>query len=196
MRLVMTLLLLAALPAVVWGEDRAQPPPSHDPAASSTGARPRADPVPAAAQELARALLPQQEWDRLLDHYASTLSSQVSESLLGQGEKVPDDLQGNIRKELGQRIAYGQIVESQAHALAGRFTPEELKSTADFYASPVGKKVLDRLPDAQSQVGEDLQARLATAVPEIVQRLAPKALAAPEEGTGSGAGGDRQGKVR
>jgi hypothetical protein len=171
------------------GQQRAPPPASQDPAAISSGAGPRREPAPAAAQELARALLPQQEWDRLLDRYASTLSGQVSESLLGRGEKVPDDLQGSIRRELGQRIEYKQMVEAQAQALAGQFTAEELKRTAAFYASPVGKKVLDKLPEAQAQVGEDLQARLATAVPQIVQRLAPKALAAPEEGTGTGGSG-------
>ena len=67
-------------------------------------------------------------------------------------------------------------MDIQAQALAQHLTPDELRKVASFYSSPAGKKVLERLPEAQSEVAQQLQARLATAVPEIVQRFAPKAL--------------------
>ncbi len=137
-------------------------------------------PVPSAAGALARALLPEEQWNRILDRYAASLSGQVSEALTRGGETVPDGLGARVRSELGERLPYLETVDAQAQALAKEFTPSELKRATDFYSSALGKKVLLRLPEAQTAVADRLQQRLATAVPEIVQRLAPKAIPKPE----------------
>jgi uncharacterized protein len=153
---------------------------------------------PTAANDLARALLTKEQWGKVLDSYAQSLSGQISQALLSTGEKVPDDLRSKLRGELDKALPYQQTVDAQAAALAQQLTADELKKTATFYASPLGRKVLDRLPEAQSAVAQHLQARLATAVPEIVNRLAPKAMsgsphgapgAAPGGGAGSSGGG-------
>ena len=144
-------------------------------------------PVPPAAKDLSRLLVSQQRWDQLLDRYAAALSGQVSKALSSKGEPVPADLQNSMRKQLGDRLPYQQTVDTQAQALARQFTPDELRKIADFYATPAGKKLLDRLPEAQSEVGQQLESELAIAVPEIVKSIAPKALPSPgETGTGSG----------
>jgi hypothetical protein len=144
-----------------------------------------------AAQDLARALVSKDDWERVLDHYATGLSGQVTASLSARGEKVPDGMQVRIRKELGDELPYAQVVEKQALALADRFTQDELKRAAAFYASPLGRKVVEALPEAQSALGHELQTKLATAVPKIVQRVAPRALAseAPGEGAAPGKAG-------
>ena len=154
-------------------------------AASASSTRP----PPAAATELARALLTQEQWSRVLDSYATSLAGQVSEALLAKGEKVPDDLRPKMRSELERALPYQQTVQAQADALAKELTPDELKKTAAFYASPLGRKVLERLPEAQSTVAQELQGRLATAVPDIVKRLAPNAMAAKPPPAGGGATG-------
>ena len=198
---------LAVLPAAVHAQDRSQasapsaapvpapkadagPAPKAD-APPAPGAAPKhgaaAKPPPRAASDLARALLTQEQWDRLLDGYAKSLSSQLTQSLTAGGEKVPDDLDAKVRSELGRKLPYQQTVDAQAEALAKQLTPDELSKVASFYSSPLGRKVLDRLPEAQTAAAQQLQARLATAVPEIVQQLAPKALAPGGSGTGSGA---------
>ncbi|HEX9308502.1 MAG TPA: DUF2059 domain-containing protein [Anaeromyxobacter sp.] len=170
--------------------------PAHTGSAAAGGRAPsppaaqapeaRKSPPPPAASALARALLPQEQWDRILDRYATSLSGQVSDALSRGGEKVPDDLQGNVRRELSQRLPYQETVEAQAQALAKEFSADEMKKAADFYVSPLGKKVLEKLPDAQTEVAERLQERLAVAVPEIVQHLAPKAIQPPPGGDGAG----------
>ena len=172
---------------------RAEPVPAPKAAAPSTGG-PAATPS-GPASELARALLTQEQWSKVLDSYASSLAGQVSEALLSRGEKVPDDLRPKLRGELDRALPYQQTVQAQAEALSKALTPDELKRTAAFYRSPLGRKVLERLPDAQSAAAQQLQGRLATAVPEIVNRVAPKAMAsAPPAGGGApgapgGAGG-------
>ena len=159
--------------------------PGRTGASTPSSGAPSAKP-PAAATELARALLSQQQWSKVLDSYASSLSGQVSEALLSRGEKVPDDLRGKLRSELDRALPYQQTVQAQADALAKALTPDELKRTVAFYQSPTGRKVLERLPDAQSAVAQQLQARLATAVPDIVNRVAPKAMAGAPPGAGAG----------
>jgi hypothetical protein len=126
----------------------------------------------------------------VLDSYASSLAGQVSEALLARGEKIPDDLRPKLRAELGRALPYQQTVQAQAEALSKELTPDELKKTAAFYRSPLGRKVLERLPEAQSSVAQQLQGRLATAVPDIVTRVAPQAMAGkppPGGGTDGGA---------
>jgi hypothetical protein len=185
MRLAVAAVLAAVLPAITAAQDRAAPRAA--PSAAAPAAKPGAAP-PAAARDLARALLSEERWNKLLDGYAASLSEQVARALQGKGEQVPDGLQPRIREELGERLQYQQTIESQAQALAAEFTADELKKTASFYATPAGRKVLERLPEAQATVSRELQARLSTAVPELLQEVAPKALAPSEEGQGSGAG--------
>jgi hypothetical protein len=178
-----TLVLAAALPALAHAQPPAQPAPPRE-APGAAAPKPRAEAPPRAARDLARALLPEQRWDRLLDGYASSLSAQVSQALQGRGEPVPDDLQGKLRSELGERLRYEQTIEVQAQALAGQLSPGELKRAAEFYSTPAGKKVVEKLPEAQAEAGRELQERLTKAVPEILQRVAPKALAPPEAAEG------------
>ena len=157
--------------------------PQGNPAAKPGG---EAQPVPTAAKDLSRLLVSQQRWEQLLDRYAAALTGQVSKTLSSKGEPVPSDLQNTMRKQLGDRMPYQKTVDTQAQALAKQFTPDELKKIAEFYGTPTGKKLLDRLPEAQNEVGQQLESQLAVAVPDIVQKVAPKALPSPGERSGTG----------
>jgi hypothetical protein len=170
MRAPILALLLLASPAL-------GAPPSSSPGATTDGkAQVQGKPPTEQARALSRALVPEPNWERLLDRSADGLSEAVSRSLAAKGEKVPDDLKANLRKELGKDMKYGEAIDAQAQALDKRFTGDELKKATAFYESPLGKKMLDRLPEAQSEVGDKLQERLATVVPGILQRVAPSAI--------------------
>ncbi len=192
--LVLVSVLLAA-PAA-----RAAPAPA---APSGPSAKPAPGPAPSRqGRDLSRALVPQKTWDSLLDRSAEGLSSAVSRSLAAKGEKAPEGLQGTIRKELARSMSYEAAVDAQAQALQKRFSTGELEEATRFYQSPVGKKMLDQLPAAQGEVGDQLQERLAAVVPDIIHKVAPSAMegahgggaspgapgaASPPSGTGSGA---------
>jgi hypothetical protein len=153
-----------------------------DKATRDRGAGAQARPAPRAAQVLARALVSNEDWNRVLDQYANGLAGHVAQSLSARGDTVPDDLQTSIRKELGHELPYDHVVDKQAQALAKQLSPGELEQAATFYASATGKKVVEAVPQAQSELGQDLQERLASAVPQIVKRVAPRALAPDGEG--------------
>jgi hypothetical protein len=184
-----TFALALVLPSLSAAQQSA-PSAAQGSAAKQGGA---AQPVPSAAKDLSRLLVSQQRWEQLLDRYAAALSGQVSKTLASKGEPVPSDLQTTVRKQLGEKMPYQRTVDTQAQALAKQFTPDELKQISQFYATPAGKKLLDRLPEAQTEVGQQLESQLAVAVPEIVQRVAPKALPPqPEQGTGSSGTGSSE----
>ncbi len=172
-----TALLAAApsLPRPAPPQDAAQGGPAAAPSSPAAGTAKPAAPPSSQARAMSRALVPKQTWDRLLDRSAQGLSAAVSRSLAGKGSKVPNDLQGSIRRELAQNMKYDSAIDTQAQALQKRFTPQEMETAARFYSSPVGQKVLQQLPEAQTEVGSQLQEQLATVVPEIVQRVAPDA---------------------
>lgn len=179
-------LLTPLAPRAATTQDAPAAPGTRGSAAPKGGAAAKPAPSPA-AKDLSRALLSSDEWNKLLDRYSSSLSGQLTQSLQAQKEPVPDDLQANLRRELGQKLPYDQAVNAQASALANHFSSDELKQAAKFYASPTGKKVLAELPQALSELGDELQGQLATTVPEIVARVAPKALPGSDSSTGSGA---------
>jgi hypothetical protein len=179
---------LAALPTTGWGQGTGSSTPSQTPAPKAENGTP-SKPPPAAANDLARALLTPEQWGKVLDGYAGSLSGQVTQALAASGEKPPEDLRAKIRAELEKALPYQQTVKAQAEALSKELTPDELRKTANFYSSPLGKKVLERLPEAQSAAAQQLQGQLATAVPDIVNRLAPKALSSPHGGGGGAPGG-------
>jgi hypothetical protein len=186
MRFTTTLVLVAALPALTHARQPPEPAPPRDAPPGATAPKPRGEAASPTARALSRALLPERQWDRLLDSYASRLSGHVSQALASRGEKVPDGLDARIRTELGERLQYEQTVEAQAKALSSQFSPDELKKIVAFYSSPAGKKVVEKLPEAQAETGEELQERLATAVPEILERVAPGALAPSDAPHGDG----------
>lgn len=188
MRAPILALLVFASPAL-----GASPPSSTSPGAAPDGkAKTQGKPPSDQARALSRALVPEPNWERLLDRSADGLSDAVSRSLTAKGEKVPEDLKTNLRKELGKDMKYAEAIDAQAQALDKRFSGDELQKATAFYASPLGKKMLDRLPDAQSEVGDQLQQRLAAVVPGILQRVAPSAIGGPP---GPGASGTGEGPM-
>ena len=182
-------LLALALPAL------AAPQSSTQGAAQPRGTPEAKEKPPSEqARALSRALVPEPNWERLLDRSADGLSEAVSRSLEAKGEKVPQNLASDLRKELGKDMKYADAVDAQALALEKRFTGDEMKKATDFYRSPLGKKMLDRLPEAQSEVGDRLQERLATVVPGILERVAPSAVGGGGAGDEPDAGGTGEGE--
>jgi hypothetical protein len=180
-RLAATLALALASTAGAQQPQQPQPQGQQPPQKSSASGAPAAAP-PRTAQEIARELLPRERWNQLLDSYAQTLSRQLGAAASQGGGKTPEDLEGKLRTQLRDEMKYEETVDLQARALAKAFSPDELKRVAQFYGTPVGKKLLAELPRVQAEVSEQLQEKLSQAVPRIVGRVAPEALPKSEGG--------------
>jgi len=158
------------------GAATATPADSNDKGAKESSSAATAKAPPAAARQISRALLPQEKWDHLLDSYAASLTRQLQGMAASSGGSAPQDLEDQLRAQLRDEMKYQDTVDIQAQAIARKLSGAELQQAARFYQSPAGKKLVDGLPDVQSEVSEQLQQKLASAVPRIVKRVAPDAM--------------------
>lgn len=150
-------------------------PGAKSPQTGSSAAAP-ATPAPKEAQDVARALVPKQRWNDILDAFATSISEQLVAAESRGGKKPAPDLAGKVKSQLHDQMRYEDAVDVQARALADTFTPGELKQIAQFYSTPAGRKLVTDLPKVQSKVSDQLQQRFAEVVPRIVARVAPDAL--------------------
>jgi hypothetical protein len=54
-----------------------------------------------------------------------------------------------MRRLYDDSIPYGEVIDLQASLLQKYFTEAELVQLRDFYRSPLGRKILDRMPEIQ-----------------------------------------------
>lgn len=125
------------------------------------------------AHQIAQLLVPEESWNKMLDQYASTLSTRIEGALNADGKQPPKDLQGKIRSDLGGTLSYSRATQLEAQALTKKFSSQELGTIASFYQSPTGQKALRELPAASREVSDELETRLTEQVPQILQRYAP-----------------------
>jgi hypothetical protein len=65
------------------------------------------------------------------------------------GGTVDAGLQPELRRLYDAMMPYGEVIDMQAGLLTKYFTDAELVQLRDFYRTPVGKKVRDRMPELQ-----------------------------------------------
>lgn len=181
--------LVPSAPAAQDGQQagKGAPPASPRAAPEAPAAKAPQKPSPA-ADRVARALTTRASWNDTVDAYASALSSQISAAMEAQGGAAPKDVEKRVRSRLDDAVAYEEVVRLQAQALAGRFGEDELRTIGTFYESAPGKKLVSELPGVSRQVIEVVQQRISTAIPRIVQEIAP-ALAKAKPPTGEGSAG-------
>jgi hypothetical protein len=116
------------------------------PAADSTGA-PAAE--ASLAVQVASEWLSPERWEGLraasAAQYVAFFRSQVEKA----GGVVDDGLEAAVRTWLDEMIPFSKALDIQASLLRKHFTDVELAQLRDFYRSPLGKKVLERMPEIQ-----------------------------------------------
>jgi hypothetical protein len=160
LRLVATVALLSA----------ALPGRPADPVGSAVPVHARAG---APARRAARTLVTEHHWSQVLDGYAESLSERLDAALKSQGSAAPQDLHARVRRDLGDALPYGRMLEVHATELERRFSPAELKDISVFYEGATGQKLLRELPAVGEAVNGTFRELLAAAIPGIIQRNAP-----------------------
>ena len=189
--LALALALAPSAPAAQAGQQAKPSAPSEGSGAQKTpaqksGSTPAAKPSPT-ADRVARALTTQPSWSETIGAYARSLSTQISAALQAQGGEPPKDVEQRVRSGLDGAVAYEEVVRLQAQALAGRFSEDELRQIQKFYETGTGKKLVSELPAVSRQVIDVVQGRISSAVPKIVDDVAPS-LARARAGSGAGGG--------
>lgn len=98
-----------------------------------------------------------------------------------------ESYQAKANAVLEKAIGWDKVKPDFIKLYTSTFTESELKELIKFYESPLGKKMMEKMPSLGAQSAQMSQARLETAVPEVNKLLAdmmaqlqPAAAAKPD----------------
>jgi uncharacterized protein len=99
-------------------------------------------------------------------------------------QSVLDSYQAKANAALDKAIGWDKLKPDMVKLYTTNFSESELKDLVAFYQSPLGKKVLEKMPQLTQQSAQMTQAKLESAVPvvnklldDMTNELAPKAAA-------------------
>jgi len=82
-----------------------------------------------------------------------------------------ESYQAKANAALDMAVGWNKIKPDMVALYTSNFTEKELKDLIDFYQSPLGKKVLEKMPTLTAQSAQLTQAKLESAVPEVNKLL-------------------------
>ncbi|MCY1289631.1 hypothetical protein D9M68_345400 [compost metagenome] len=85
---------------------------------------------------------------------------------------VLESYQAKANAALEQAVGWNKIKPDMVKLYTGAFTEQELKDLLAFYESPLGKKMLAKMPELTAQSAQLTQAKLESAVPQVNKLLA------------------------
>ena len=80
--------------------------------------------------------------------------------------------QAKANTALDQAIGWKKLEPELVSLYTSQFTEQELAGLIEFYESPLGKKMLDKLPELNARSAQLTQKKLEAAVPEVNKLLA------------------------
>lgn len=87
-------------------------------------------------------------------------------------QSVLDSYQAKANAALDQAIGWDKIKPDMIKLYTANFSESELKDLVAFYQSPLGKKVLEKMPQLTQQSAQLTQGKLEPAVPVVNKLLA------------------------
>ncbi|WP_327438534.1 DUF2059 domain-containing protein [Pseudomonas donghuensis] len=87
-------------------------------------------------------------------------------------KSVLDSYQAKANAALDQAIGWNKLKPDMVKLYTSTFTESELKDLVAFYQSPLGKKVLEKMPQVTQQSAQLTQQKLESAVPVVNKLLA------------------------
>ena len=99
---------------------------------------------------------------------------------------VLETYQAKANAALDQAIGWNKLKPDMVKLYTSNFSESELKDLVAFYQSPLGKKVMEKMPQLTQQSAQMTQSKLESAVPvvnkllaDMTAELTPKDAAAP-----------------
>lgn len=100
-------------------------------------------------------------------------AQRFAESNAPQSEKaVLETYQAQANAALEQAVGWDKLKPDMVKLYTTTFSEAEMRELIAFYESPLGKKMLEKMPTLTSQSAQLTQGKLETAVPKVNQLLA------------------------
>jgi hypothetical protein len=80
--------------------------------------------------------------------------------------------QAKANAALDQAVGWDKLKPDMVKLYTSNFNEQELKELIDFYQSPLGQKVLQKMPTLTAQAAQLTQSKLQAAVPKVNKMLA------------------------
>lgn len=132
-----------------------------------------ADAAPAVATELSRLVLPEDTWDRMERAIGEQTQQHIVQNLRQRGMQLPPEFGPRFTEEFRKMLSYREILELQAALLARHYTAQELQDLLAFYRTPLGRKVIQVMPDVMQEVNGRMLVLVQERMPAMIERLRP-----------------------
>ncbi|MDA7088342.1 DUF2059 domain-containing protein [Pseudomonas sp. SA3-5] len=100
-------------------------------------------------------------------------AQRFAESGAGKGKQaLLESYQAKANVELDQAVSWDQLKPEMVKLYTSNFNEQELQDLISFYQSPVGQKVLQKMPMLTAQAAQLTQGKLQVAVPKVNKLLA------------------------
>lgn len=129
--------------------------------------------APRLSVQVAREVLTPTLWSSTLDQLVPQVANQVREMVAAEGGTVDDGLEAAIRRIYDRAIPYEYVADLQAGLLEKNFTAAELGELRTFYRSPLGRKMLDRMPSITADATAAAMERIQGLASEFKEQLEP-----------------------
>ena len=126
--------------------------------------------VKAQAAELARIMVPREEWSRAMELMAKDVQKQM-QSHPGSKLTFPADFGAKVRTEVNAVLPYEDLIGMHARELSATYTDKEITDLIAFHNSPLGQKYLKAAPQEGEKVAQQAQKRFAEKMPAVMQKL-------------------------
>lgn len=101
------------------------------------------------------------------------LAQRFAQSKAPESKKaVLDRYQAKANAELDRAVGWDKLKPELVKLYTSNFSESELKQLNDFYASPLGRKVLEKMPRLTAESAQLTQAKLQTAVEPVNKLMA------------------------
>ena len=100
-------------------------------------------------------------------------AQRFAESNAPQSEKaVLETYQAQANAALEQAVGWDKLKPDMVKLYTSNFNEQEMQDLIRFYESPLGKKVLEKMPTLTAQSAQLTQGKLEAAIPKVNQLLA------------------------
>ena len=104
---------------------------------------------PPTAVRLAREFLTPDLWNRYLDATVAEYAAKYRTTIEKRGGTADAGLETAIRDYYAKVLPYNEVLDLEASLLQKHFTEPELQELLRFWQTPLGRKMLEKMPDVR-----------------------------------------------
>jgi hypothetical protein len=123
-----------------------------------------------AVLELMTSLMPPDSFEKRMEQVREEMLLQVRDVAARQNRPLPADASQRMQRAMKNSISYDEIVNLTAEAYVKHFSADEIRQIADFYQTPVGKKLARLQPEIMADIMPKINDTINQRVLKAMQR--------------------------